>query len=749
MNTNEEPQFPKSATATRTMQAALVVECRHPACENMAKVWTVDCEANVVPQSLLKALRRTGLAFTPCPRESECIRSTVVVRYNCERDGDLMDAREARDVIEKTIQGDIRTDCKAQPTIADTLWEACFRDEATQRFLETHVVLDADKNMGACITTRKWFDAAQRQFLKDTRAFPRIGRLDRETGTWVAWIPQGNPHIIPVATTGTRTAICNELIEQYKRYFFYLHEKAGGEKHAARKLWAFIEPRIHEREFGAMRGMPKVHKTPCKFRPVVNQRDVLTSRASKAVDKLLRRLIHLVAEHEQLGDYGDVIDANIPRNRERLSKARQELIRRGYSAQTLQFISADYEAMYTQIKIERAIEAIAETAARLSMSATDTLTATIESRLPGELDPFTGQTLPGARRTEEITTTIGELQLLTKAVMRYSPFVVDTQENTELVLQLDGVIMGVNLAPSLADVTALEAKLKLIDLQTIQDTHGRHAMELELRCAALQVPCPTPFESRAELKHTLRQIDDVAMLATPSFLAQRGRQWITHFYQGPALGLNLEWTDPEPDGWTPWLDTRQRINPTTGELEQRMYSKPGNTFTYPHGEGCVPAGQRKGILLGGLDRIERIATSVADKHKEVNALIARLRFLQYDAQEMRLWVRQAITKRENNAWRETDPNTGLATAMHRQCTVTGETPRAQRKQRRVVVMYHPNLDTHTINTALRQRDETTDGIAWRARPKLNLPHPRAAPGAKRSRPRGGRLLAEARARELI
>ena len=88
----------------------------------------------------------------------------------------------------------------------------------------------------------------------------------------------------------------------------------------------------------------------------------------------------------------------------------------------------------------------------------------------------------------------------------------------------------------------------------------------------------------------------MALLATPTFLASRnlpGKEWITLFYRGPALGLNLVWTEPETDGWTPWLDTRQRVNPTTGQIEQRMYSKPGNTFTYPH------------VLSGGTPRPSR------------------------------------------------------------------------------------------------------------------------------------------------
>ena len=161
------------------------------------------------------------------------------------------------------------------------------------------------------------------------------------------WIPPGDPREIPTVTKSTREGICKELIAQYKRHVYYLYASTYRGRKNADSIWAFIAPRLHEQEFGELRLMPKVRKIPCKTRPVANQRDVLTARASKAVDKLLRALIRAVAEHPTLGQYVDVIDANIPRNRERLHTARDTLVAKGFRAETLQFISADFEAMYT------------------------------------------------------------------------------------------------------------------------------------------------------------------------------------------------------------------------------------------------------------------------------------------------------------------------------------------------------------------------------------------------------------------
>ena len=348
----------------------------HPACECMSKVWTVACDATDVPTPLLQALQRSGLAFTPRPAmDRNTIKSIVVMRYDDERDEGHLNAPEARDVIEHTLRNDIRPDQHTAPTRTDLLWETAINDEATQRFLETHMVLETDKKMGACIVTREWYDTMQRQFIQDETSFPRLGKLERDTGEWQVWIPPGDPREIPTVTKSTREGICKELIAQYKRHVYYLYASTYRGRKNADSIWAFIAPRLHEQEFGELRLMPKVRKIPCKTRPVANQRDVLTARASKAVDKLLRALIRAVAEHPTLGQYVDVIDANIPRNRERLHTARDTLVAKGFRAETLQFISADFEAMYTNLCVSNSIEAIAALAARLDMDAEDTLTA--------------------------------------------------------------------------------------------------------------------------------------------------------------------------------------------------------------------------------------------------------------------------------------------------------------------------------------------------------------------------------------
>ena len=164
--------------------------------------------------------------------------------------------------------------------------------------------------------------------------------------------------------------------------------------------------------------------------------------------------------------------------------------------------------------------------------------------------------------------------------------------------------------------------------------------------------------------------------------------------------------------------------------------------------------QRKGILLGGLKRIQ-IICSPADIPSETAAFLARLQNLQYDAADMRQWIRQAISGQETAERRSADTDAVLANALQQLSLSDGRNHAGTPRQRRAVLTYHPNIPAAAVNAALRERDEQAGGIAWRALPGIagQLPRPRAPAGAKRSRARlsdrSGRLRAEAIERKLI
>jgi hypothetical protein len=158
------------------------------------------------------------------------------------------------------------------------------------------------------------------------------------------------------------------------------------------------------------------------------------------------------------------------------------------------------------------------------------------------------------------------------------------------------------------------------------------------------IAIPTPFTHPAELKNTLRQIDDVAFLATPSFIERGGLDYLTRFHDS-VLGLTIEWTHADAAGWTPWLDTSQRVNPNTGAIEQRLYTKPGNTFSYPHAQSYIPKNIHNGVLIGGLKRIDTNA-SPNEITQQVNNLLARLRHLGHQPADMRQSIEGVIRKRQ-------------------------------------------------------------------------------------------------------
>ena len=77
--------------------------------------------------------------------------------------------------------------------------------------------------------------------------------------------------------------------------------------------------------------------------------------------------------------------------------------------------------------------------------------------------------------------------------------------------QINGMVMGVNLAPSIANAFALEAKLMLADLHLLQHTDTASSRSLlHTKCLKFGITKPIPFTHPAELRYTLRQIDDVA-----------------------------------------------------------------------------------------------------------------------------------------------------------------------------------------------------------------------------------------------
>eukprot|EP01043_Picozoa_sp_COSAG02_P066426 COSAG02_NODE_10339_length_1965_cov_1.080386_1_plen_544_part_10 len=506
-------------------------------------------------------------------------------------------------------------------------------------------------------------------------------------------------------------------------------------KHYKPDLWERAGPRPWQMDIGALRGLPKVHKAPCGFRPVVDQRDVITCHASCIVDKAIQTIISEIETHETLGPYSDNIDANIPRNRERLLRAKQDLVTAGFRATDLQFVSGDFEAMYPSIDCDRALRALVSLIVRTGRDFSSTLTISMRTSSPRTTNPHTGKTLPTPTSTQQIKISAAELLHLTKAVLQYSPFSIELGTNTLMILQNNGVIMGVNLAPSFANAYALEAKLILSELHKLQrlnDPPSRRA--LRARCNTLNIPPPIPYTHPAELRNTLRQIDDVAFLATPSFLQAGGLEFLALFYER-VLGLTITWTKPDNNNWTPWLDTYQRVCPATGEIQQKLYSKPGNTFSYPHADSYIPASTHTGVLVGGLKRLDNNCTTHSDRDQEVLNFLARLRNLGHQPNTMHRAVQRAVRKR---ARRTANPTNTTATAA------TSDEPQSN-PVTHISIDYDARIRVGATQHAIARSSQSSNAVrlAIRTHRQVStlLPRPARRRGAGREhfRPQSGPL----------
>ena len=86
-------------------------------------------------------------------------------------------------------------------------------------------------------------------------------------------------------------------------------------------------------------------------------------------------------------------------------------------------------------------------------------------------------------------------------MLRYSLFSIDLGATVLMINQIIGVIMGVNMAPALANAFAVEGKLKLTELVYLK-LHGYHE-QLQQSCDKLRVRLPDAYLHLAEPKHTL------------------------------------------------------------------------------------------------------------------------------------------------------------------------------------------------------------------------------------------------------
>ena len=82
-------------------------------------------------------------------------------------------------------------------------------DPKTKEFLNTHQLVDSDKNMGPCFVSNRWITAQQVAYISDPNAFATIGEQTPD-GEWQVEIPTANDPSTHINASGTRRTIAEK-----------------------------------------------------------------------------------------------------------------------------------------------------------------------------------------------------------------------------------------------------------------------------------------------------------------------------------------------------------------------------------------------------------------------------------------------------------------------------------------------------------------------------------------------------------
>ena len=130
-----------------------------------------------------------------------------------------------------------------------------------------YVITMTDKNLGLAVSKRDWLLSNELKLLQDPRNYKELAKVDAD----VIMREKGN-HMLDLANTADEHLFLNEL--KVGDYFRSL--VSGAEE-------PLVYPQFH--------GLPKIHKKPTGFRPIIPCHSVCFNPAAKFVSKELKPLI--------------------------------------------------------------------------------------------------------------------------------------------------------------------------------------------------------------------------------------------------------------------------------------------------------------------------------------------------------------------------------------------------------------------------------------------------------------------------
>ena len=377
--------------------------------------------------------------------------------------------------------------------------------------LVNNMILETDKNMGTCIISKTKYEELKNNILENKKEFKQTE----------------SPEII---------------ITQYKSLI----------RHSFATLPVDILPSIEEEQIQTFTGIPKVHKSPIKLRPIVNACSCYTTKLAKIINCILTPLLTLTNKLNPLNVKNSDTFIN------KIKAIPPEEVKK------LTIDALDFESMYTNIPTDKLLANI--------RSLLNKFRHHVETDLKDVKKYVTAK-----NKYDLIPITNAQIMKMITIYLRFNY----VKDGKKIFKQLKGIPTGGNCSPLLANLYLSEYELNFKDNN------------------------PEMFE---KYKNSGRYLDDLAALTSDIlYSVEKVNNMI---YMGDMILATTHENIPfKPRNL---LNQRKIFMDLILELEKlatvacigyRLFRKEGNAYNYPHAKSHLPKACKTGFIKAEFNRI--------------------------------------------------------------------------------------------------------------------------------------------------
>ncbi len=374
--------------------------------------------------------------------------------------------------------------------------------KASGQFLQgAYLAMETDKNMGVCLITKAKYE----QMVKDT--------------------------IVNDQTFQQKDCTVESIVLEFNRQLQLIDSRLGRLIKGVKK------------ELPMFRGLPKVHKTPVKLRPVVDARDVYSTKVGILLVDILQPLVR---------EMNKVCVFNTMKADDFI--ARLKKVQEDIEPKQLGIYAEDVKSLYPSIDQELLFEHMAWALDSFRM----------DTNIYTDLDLKDGFCLSNA-----------QVNRLVKLYVVHNFIIAKIDGMDHIYKQVQGIPTGGNPCTFLAMIFLM----------------------------GFEIPFMTKFPDLAkQYKHSARYLDDWLILTTDKDYSTGNFQRLV--YQDKlTLESPIEFLDST--NTKSFLDLTVRIDRAANEINWSIYRKKGNAYMYPHFKTFLPKHVKTGFIYGELLRIKR------------------------------------------------------------------------------------------------------------------------------------------------